>query len=90
MNFKYVMEYIFQKKRIMPNLHSQSERFFEDRAVRRDLSLYRKSMECIIVVYTLKRCFPVSVQSPRSHENTSKYEDTVTFFQKLEPKVIDP
>ena len=23
-------------------------------------------------------------------ENTSKYVDTLTFFQKLEPKVIDP
>ena len=26
----------------------------------------------------------------KSHENTSKYVDTVTFFQKLEPKVISP
>ena len=26
----------------------------------------------------------------KSHENTSKYMETVTFFQKPEPKVIDP
>ena len=26
----------------------------------------------------------------KSHENTSKYVDTVTFLQKLEAKVIDP
>ena len=26
----------------------------------------------------------------KSHENTSKYVDTVTFCQNLEPKVIDP
>ena len=26
----------------------------------------------------------------KSHENTSKYVDTVTLFSKLEPKVIDP
>ena len=26
----------------------------------------------------------------KSHENTSKYVDTVTLFAKLEPKVIDP
>ena len=26
----------------------------------------------------------------KSHENMSKYVDTMTFFQKLEPKVIDP
>ena len=26
----------------------------------------------------------------KSHENTSKYVETVTFLQKLEAKVIDP
>ena len=26
----------------------------------------------------------------KSHENTSKYVDTVNFLLKLEPKVIDP
>ena len=33
--------------------------FFRDRAARRDLNLYRKSMERVIVVYTLKECHTI-------------------------------
>ena len=47
--FKYVVENIRLKK-IIPNLYRQTNFFFRDRAPRRDLNLYRKSMERVIVV----------------------------------------
>ena len=37
----------------MPNFYRQTNFFFRDRAARRDLNLYRKSMERVIVMYTL-------------------------------------
>ena len=43
-----------------------------------------KSVEVTCVTLPKDHCV-------QSHENTSKYVDTVTFFfQKLKPKVIDP
>ena len=49
--FKYVVENTRLKK-VIPNLYRQTN-FFRDRATRRDLNLYRKFMEHVIVVYTL-------------------------------------
>ena len=51
--FKYVVENTRLKK-IIPNFYRQNNFFFQDRAARRDLNLYRKSMERVIVVHTLK------------------------------------
>ena len=37
-------------KKIIPNLYKQTNFFFRDRAARRDLNLYRKSMERVILI----------------------------------------
>ena len=51
--FKNVVENTRLKK-IIPNIYRQTNFVFRDRAARRDLNLYRKSMEHVIVMYTLE------------------------------------
>ena len=50
--FKYVVENNRLTK--LYQIYIGKPTFFRDRAARRDLNLYRKSMERVIVVYTLK------------------------------------
>ena len=54
--FKYVVENIRLKKSCQIYIGKPTF-FFRGRAARRDLNLYRKSMERVIVVYTLNRNF---------------------------------
>ena len=52
----YLIKYVVENtrlKKIIPNLYRQLT-FYWDTAARRDLNLYRKSMERVIVVYTLE------------------------------------